>query len=538
MASFRDIAHRWANKDFGKYGSLVGGRCCCDERNFYSYNTVIAQWLDKDKNVMAIIDRGLSVSSGNHMRAVVSAVRPDTIVFRFALKGHGLYKNVDLINYDKDFLLRHRLQMVDCWLDEFLSFYSQLKTSKSWDFRLKSSSLREQIERLSELYSDVSIKKLAKSYKGNSLSDSKDIIKQKRLILRGLSNKLTDGEILNMLYGDDCWNNFCDRTKHLRKKREQEAYARKVCRFVGVDERHYKDLIDVPPLKIMEYKHMLYWRKQGRFDSKTQHEKDLSILNYIGVSSRFMYAHDIPEKWVNRFTGEVFVRPFSPHCQFYSKFLGKRFGSILSEFRASPNKKEWVLEYYSNIKRDIQVLKGAVLAGKMSSGQTNMVNFSPEERECLAAYFDYDVCSRVSEDLFYREDNRKQWVLQRYKELLEEGIDGARKIFHELGLSIPYKWRDVSDTYYGGNCLIRYNAEQECAETSKGIKIEKDLCIKYFKIIQRWKNERETNPQLTIYTKSSGRYNVNSFDGECLRAGCHTIAYQEMERAYNEIISQ
>ena len=90
MATFSDIAHMWANQNFGKNGYLKSGNCSCDEYNFYSYNTVIAQWLDKEKKVMAIVDESLSRSTGKHISAVKSAVPLDVMVLYLHKEGTWL----------------------------------------------------------------------------------------------------------------------------------------------------------------------------------------------------------------------------------------------------------------------------------------------------------------------------------------------------------------------------------------------------------------------------------------------------------------
>jgi hypothetical protein len=42
---------------------------------------------------------------------------------------------------------------------------------------------------------------------------------------------------------------------------------------------------------------------------------------------------------------------------------------------------------------------------------------------------------------------------------------------------------------------------------------------------------------MTIDTKGSGKYEIVSYKNDILTAGCHDIAYAEMERMYNEIIN-
>ena len=117
MASYSDIAHRWANQDFGRNGSLVAGNCSCDEYSFKSYNTVIGQWLDKDKNVMVIIDENLSPSTSKHISALCGAVPGRVHVFRCHLSAtYWEWDNVHFIDRHTPFDKKVRMQMVEVFI--------------------------------------------------------------------------------------------------------------------------------------------------------------------------------------------------------------------------------------------------------------------------------------------------------------------------------------------------------------------------------------------------------------------------------------
>ena len=62
-----EVAHRFANKDFGRNGELHAGSVHCDKLNYYSYSTVFAQWVDKEENVCLVFDGSTSVTSSKHM---------------------------------------------------------------------------------------------------------------------------------------------------------------------------------------------------------------------------------------------------------------------------------------------------------------------------------------------------------------------------------------------------------------------------------------------------------------------------------------
>ena len=41
---------------------------------------------------------------------------------------------------------------------------------------------------------------------------------------------------------------------------------------------------------------------------------------------------------------------------------------------------------------------------------------------------------------------------------------------------------------------------------------------------------------MQIDTKGSGKYTISSYEDDILTAGCHCIAWEEMDRMYNEIL--
>lgn len=73
-------------------------------------------------------------------------------------------------------------------------------------------------------------------------------------------------------------------------------------------------------------------------------------------------------------------------------------------------------------------------------------------------------------------------------------------------------------------------------ETSKGIRIPVDICKKMWKIVSKWHENPACFKPMQIDTKGSGKYTISSYEDDILTAGCHDIAYAEMERMYNEII--
>lgn len=89
--------------------------------------------------------------------------------------------------------------------------------------------------------------------------------------------------------------------------------------------------------------------------------------------------------------------------------------------------------------------------------------------------------------------------------------------------------------YFGGNVLLRLNLNKDKVETSKSIRIPVEVCKKMWKIVSKWHENPSCFKEMQIDTKGSGRYTISSYQNDILTAGCHKIAYTEMERMYNEI---
>ena len=109
-------------------------------------------------------------------------------------------------------------------------------------------------------------------------------------------------------------------------------------------------------------------------------------------------------------------------------------------------------------------------------------------------------------------------------------LDGLRKLWREHRESIPQELRSISELYYGGNVLLRFSKRSGHVETSLGIQITFEECHRYWKIIKDWHDHGTFCEGLRM----SG-YRVESFNNDILKAGCHRIAFCEMQRMYDEL---
>jgi hypothetical protein len=124
----------------------------------------------------------------------------------------------------------------------------------------------------------------------------------------------------------------------------------------------------------------------------------------------------------------------------------------------------------------------------------------------------------------------------KYDSYIARGIEGYRDLYYEKLDSISVAHKFGNEFFFGGNVLLRWRTD-ELIETSKNVLITIPQAKKFFKVISKWHDDPTTFNDYRFDTKS-GNYNANKYENDILTAGCHKIAYCEMERMYNEILKR
>ena len=139
------------------------------------------------------------------------------------------------------------------------------------------------------------------------------------------------------------------------------------------------------------------------------------------------------------------------------------------------------------------------------------------------------LCKLEREQYERLEAEKKDYIA----ELKAKGADGYRQLYHEgFRISLPYGNDAI---FYGGNVLLKVNTTRNIVETSKGIKLSFDECRRLWVIFNRWHEQQSgCEKGLTIKTIGS-EYRVHSFANDILTAGCHQIAYREMQYIAHEL---
>lgn len=553
-----EMAHRWCNCDFGRNGGFRGSSVHCDETRFYSYSTVYAMWLDKnsDTQLMVVMDKACSVTSSQHLAAIKRAIPDGVAYIETHIESEYRYNNVD-------FSYTHwQTELPITLLKGIERLIKPFKDSKSITTR---ENLRE-IQRLSDdtnwLYdnrNDCKVKELAERLKGES---------KLKKVFSGVRKKLTPEQLVDVVLGKGAYATYDSRPGSQKKA----ARTRKFVEWFNATHSYphlVKSAIDKMPISKKVTLACLPPLQKWEKDNLDYHVKDKRNERFarylLGDKARVEYpCHAYSDSITNRFTGEKYtftgiycnglywklprdVRDFASEVK--SKKGYDRPYIRLNEYKKLANKDQWLKRFYQ---------KCAIISKRQSELilWMQMKLYSDQElNACLASsleiYNRYEskfasYMVDVEARRMAQEEERERMEAERlrleeerklkYDSYVARGIEGYRNLYYEKLDSISVSNKFGNEFFFGGNVLLRWRTD-ELIETSKNILITIPQAKKFFKVISKWHNDPTTFNDYRFDT-NSGNYNANKYENDILTAGCHKIAYCEMERMYNEILKR
>lgn len=593
MASISDVQHRFANKLAGKNGCVRSSSCRYEGRNFYSYSTIFGQWLDMEKNVCVIFDGSTSTSSSKHK--LWKGVFPDD-VHVFPLDFSGSYycgwRNCNLVNYnfsDEDFKEYHRIQMIDHYVDRIYNQIAAINGGKSKGLENVSFEAWDYIEELCSLYKDTSINKYLKAKSGKADSNSEKIKKHKRKLVKLLKDGERDVETLtDALFGEGTFKKYWDYCARYRKSADKRAKVEALCKRLGIRSPYEKwcryDVLDhemnADDIRKLSAKERveLHFKALAHKEYKehaNEHEEKYNknfrnaykwIVGYEPKKQPWGgYENKVTNNCVNKDSGIVYECSGEYIFGFFWCNTEVSFG--YDSFRESENKEQWIANFYAECKEAALNRKAIGILTRIKANYEGM--YFSEKRFLADDYLrmnttdaEYAICAEFirKQDKYFADEEarrrakeierlrraeeerkekeyREQVKQAQINECLSRGIEGKRDLWRKH-LQDLYDIYDKDDEFYmGGNVLLRLNLNKDKVETSKNIKIPVETCKKMWKIVSKWHENPSCFKEMQIDTKGSGRYTISSYENDILTAGCHKIAYTEMERMYNEIIA-
>lgn len=590
MANRHDIMHRFANKQSGKNGCISAGNVRYEGRNYYSYNTVFGQWVDISKNVVVIFDGSTSISSNKHM--LYKGLFPDDVhVFPLDLGGGYYYswRNCNLVSSynfkDEDFKEYHRMQMIDHYVERIYGQIAAIKDGKKKGLEKLDFSAWDYVEELCSMYKDTTINKWCKQ------SKDKDKVKLAKLLKAGERNVET---LTDALFGEGTYKKYWDYCARYRKAADKRAKVEELCARLGIaspyeswthgrmDTGLTADQIRKLTAKERVELHFkaLAYNEYKAHESERREKYNKNLRNsykwIVGFEPKQKtwgvgYESDVHNNCVNKDNGVVYECSGEYIYGFY--WCNTSVSFDYDSFRKSEDKEQWIADFYAKCKEVALNRKAIKILRRINAHTKEKANRWDDDVYLNDDYLrektteaEYIICSEFIrkqdkhladeearrraaeiERLRREEEERKekeymeQVKQEQIDECLMRGVEGCRDLWRKHLQSIDTARLNAPDTddafFYHGNVLLRLNLNKDKVETSKDIRIPVDTCKKMWRIVSKWHENPSCFKPMEIDTKGSGRYTISSYKNDILTAGCHKIAYTEMERMYNEIIN-
>jgi hypothetical protein len=453
------------------------------------------------------------------------------------------------------------------------------------------------VDELCSLYKDTSIAKYLKWTKQRILDDN---ISRKRKLARMLKDGERNVETLtDALFGEGTFKTYWDYCARYRKADNKRAKVEELCKRLGIRSPyesyggskvldHDMSADDIRKLTAKE-RVELHFKSLARKEYK-EHEDERKekynknrenafkwIVGYECDKKKGWCGYEYDDKVTkcrNMFTGEEYNISGEYIYGFY--WLDTSVSFDYDSFRKSDDKEQWISAFYAKCKevadnrKAISILRWAkantrekkhsydddvyVLDEKLTGigmDDESLAIVSDFIRKQDKYFADKEAQRRAAEieRLRREEEKRKEReymekvTQEQIQECVERGADGMRDLWRLHLASVCDAERTANSNgvddnffYLGGNVLLRLNLNKDKVETSKNIRIPVETCKKMWKIVSKWHENPSCFKEMQIDTKGSGKYTISSYQNDILTAGCHKIAYAEMEHMYNEIV--
>lgn len=552
------MAHRWTNQDFGRNNGFKSKNTHCDKWNYYSYSTVIAQWVDHKRKVMVVMDlhSDTTPTTNKHRQDIYSGVSDEITVFPYTNYSYSYYDGGQLTSSPESFDYTDRRRLLEYYLQNMYNAYAEFVSSKKLT-TLNFTDYWKYADKLCEMYKDTTYKKWLRN--PSALIAKNVLTAMRKMVKLHIAGVTATEEFVNTMFGDGTWDAYMTRTESIRKSARTREYIAKVNYHVGYERWYsrcdlpYHSMAEIKadgPRKILLRKFAKLWHDAN--DNKIYEKKKQSVINatkYLGISD--IQSYELPSGWsVNDYRitvrsvivdGEVVYKPI--HCMDEWRILGwcnvPVFEFRYNEFKAAKDTKKFKERYIKKAtilgrlekgkSLYIKVLAKSLKVEDLTEEQTHLYNEFVAFQEKELGRIERGRKIRIQEEA--RIAAEKAAKLEAYK---SRGVEGMRDLWREHLCSI-YEYDRLDDYYYGGNVLLRWSKNHDYIETSKNIKLSIEQCKKYWKIISIWHENPSKFKSIQMTTKT-GTYQVTSYNDDILTAGCHKIAYQEMKRMMKEIL--
>lgn len=596
MASNGTIAHRFANKDYNFERGLQGSNTHISGKNYYSYNTVFGQWVD---DYLCLVYWG-DTSHSSHKHMLYSSDFPKGITllpYDDGGRGYGSWHGCDLLGYNNKFTFEHRSKLIDYYVGTIFDAISNIRGGKKKNLDTDAQDITNRywhyVMTLCAMYRDTTISKWLKITRG-----SEKVWTLKKKLVRELDAQNLDvTKIVDVLFGEGTYKAYYDYCARYRKAEDKKEKIRALCSRLGIKNpyvswssdyvlKHDMSADDIRKMTARqrnEFHFLSIMKKEWEMGANERHAK-YNRNNYNAYKWITGYEPKKVSQWNdswsnsvdfvrNMYTGEEYIvseNKYRSVTPFWGLDLDIDFN--YEHFRKTEDKEAWIRNFYDRcdtVHRNLRALQifdrfgDAVYTDQPISYSTYRVyvindvlrNGTTEEELKICEDFveRWNTILRDKEARYraeqlarqqQKEEERKEKELQeqiRQEQIdacLERGVEGYRDLWRLHYKPIWAAEKEALSTkvfYHGGNVLLRFSMNRDKVESSKHIRFTIATAKAVWKVVSKWHEDPTTFKEMTVKTLD-GTYTISSYYNDILTAGCHDIAYAEMEHMWNEIV--
>ena len=545
-SNYSEVCHLWAHhsQDYAESGNVHFRGAY-----LYSYHTCIGERFEINGNVVFVCnDYAFSKSTGRHQSAMRSAIPdkdPNVHVFHVNYNGwgdgsitsfwHGRCRDKETEDYLKTDLIR----FASLWLASLWNRCLDVMENNRADIGVDLG-LFDTYERYYEATGVMTMKKLLRltdkelnqcMFSGE-FNGKFDVRKVRKFIRLLYGRESTLETIVDFVAGKGVYAAYVERTAHLHLSSKLRRMSLKIgFKLPGLYDWRCEGNVREGSIKTAEYRKR---KANGTLISWMLEQKK---LNMSLKASRKEYddLRDRRSKAKSRLERHLGFRGWETYRSRYE--FGRK------EYITSFDYDGEVFSFSCCNTIDYQRLSDKDYLSYTNMSSDEQKAFIHEKRLWMLSYLKEEKARRETwraeqeEQRRIRDEERKRAEAFRAKvqRAKDSGDYESVREYYYKGLVTDGTVNGMpSSFYHGGNVLLRVT--DKFVKSSKGISVSIAEAVRMWKIVKRWHEDESTFEAYSekFFTTLSN-YGISRYQNDILIAGCHAIAYKEMERAAIEL---
>ena len=546
FSNYSEVCHLWAHHSQNEAES---GNVRFDEERLFSYGTCIGERFEINGNIVFVCnDYAYSKSTGRHQSAMRSAIPdkdPNVHVFHVNYKGwgdgsitsfwHGRCRDKETEDYLKTDLIR----FASLWLASLWNRCLDVMENNRADIGVDLG-LFDTYERYYEATGVMTMKKLLRltdkelnqcMFSGE-FNGKFDVRKVRKFIRLLYGRESTLETIVDFVAGKGVYAAYAERTAHLHLSSKLRRMSLKIgFKLPGLYGWRCDGNVREGSIKTAEYKKR---KADGTLIQWMFEQKKLNMSLNAG-RKEYNDLKDRRSRAKRRLEYHLGFRGWETSISRYE--WGKR------EYITSFDYDGEVFSFIGCGSIDYQSISDKDYISFINMSQDEQKAFIHEKRLWMLSYLKEAKARHEAWEAEWeerrriRDEERKRAEAFRAEVLRakDSGDYESVREYYYKGLVADGTVNGMpSSFYHGGNVLLRVT--DKFVKSSKGICVTIAEAVRMWKVVKRWHNDESTFEAYSekFFTTLSN-YGISRYQNDILIAGCHAIAYKEMERAAIEL---